>query len=420
MAENLDQTIVQYLESIPFYDIDMDPVFEQNPGLAYQEMTKIAPVVSSRNSMVSRHKIPDFADLGGNDQELFFTMTYEAWREVVSKHNAFSSEKSFKVSAKTFGPKLLVMLDEPEHAQYKKLVLPAFSHRIVTTEITKVAEPIIDQLLDNIVQNGRGDLIGQFTAKYPALIICQIFGVPVELTETAIELTSAGLTAQVAADPATVLKRLDAFYQAIVDRHRKVPSDDLTSMLIATETDGRPLTDEEVISFMKVIIGAGLDTTVRQTANLIYLLLENPEQFEDLLANPDLLESAIWEASRLIPATSTTPRVAVCDTEVCGVSIPAGSGIYPVIAAANVDASRWENPLKFDIRREKKQIATFGGGVHACLGANLSLAEMKIAMTGVLSRLKNLRKDPQRWSGVQMRGYKLRAPNILPVLWDVD
>lgn len=418
MIDAADQTIDQYPDSIPFFDIDIDPVLEREPSLVYQELAKIAPVVSGRNGSFNGHRIPNYAALDDVDQDLFLTMTYEAWRDVISKNKVFSSEKSFKVTEKSFGPKLLIMLDEPEHAQYKKLVLPAFSHKIVTTELTKVTEPIIARLLDDIADSGSGELIGQFTAKYPALIITQIFGVPAELAGAAIELTSAGLSAQAAKDPAAVLARINAFYQAIVDYHRATPCDDLTSTLLATEHDGRPLNDEEVISFMKVIIGAGLDTTVRQTANLIYLLLENPSQFEDLLANPDLLESAIWEASRLMPATSATPRVAIHDTEVCGVKIPAGSGIYPVIAAANLDPARWDDPLRFDIRREKKQIATFGAGVHACLGANLALSEMKIAMTGLLQRLKNIRKDPDRWSGVRMRGYKLRSPNILPVLWD--
>lgn len=418
MSEKPDRIPVQYPEPIPFFDGVMDPDFESNPTQVYQELAKISPIVSGRRGVFHGHRIPNFAALEDENQDLYLTMTYEAWREVISKNKIFSSERSFKLTEKSFGQKLLIMLDEPEHAQYKKLVLPAFSHRIVTTELTKVTEPIINDLLDGIAGDGRGELIGQFTAKYPALIISKIFGVPSELAETAVELTSAGLSAQAAKDPALVLARINAFYQAIVDYHRKNPCDDLTSTLLATEHDGRLLNDEEVISFMKVIIGAGLDTTVRQTASLIYLLLENPQQFEDLLAHPELLESAIWEAARLCPATSSTPRVAIQDTEVCGVMIPAGSGIYPVIAAANVDPARWDDPLKFDIRREKKQIATFGAGVHACLGANLSLSEMKIAMTGVLNRLKNLRKDPALWPSVKMRGYKLRAPNILPVLWD--
>lgn len=157
---------------------------------------------------------------------------------------------------------------------------------------------------------------------------------------------------------------------------------------------------------------------MRQLGNLVYLLLENPEQFEDLRNNPDLLDAAIWESLRVICAGGYSPRVSTRDTEVCGVKIPAGSGIYAVTHSANRDPSRWENPDKFDIRRKKLPIASFGFGVHTCLGMALSLAEQRIAMSLLLSRMPNLQKDPDNWPGTVVRGFQLRSPTRLPVLWD--
>ncbi len=193
----------------------------------------------------------------------------------------------------------------------------------------------------------------------------------------------------------------------------------LIGMLMNTEVNGEHLSDEEVRSFLVNIVSAGLDTTSRQTAILVTQLLEHPEQLELLRQQPELLDQAIWESLRCYPTTGTFPRVARSDTEVVGIEIPKGSRIFIAISAANHDPSRWENPLVFDITREKQPIMSFNMGSHSCLGQNLALAEISIALQGLLDKLPNLRKDEDRWHSLRWSGYYFRSPTQLPVKWDI-
>lgn len=408
-----------YEVSSNFVDFNIEDEFDRDPYTPLLELARKGPVASGRNGEFHGVKVPNNFLFPDQDQDVFLALSYEAFQQVASDHESFSSEKGYGATLRLVFGETLMSMDEPEHGMYKKMILPSFNHRIVTTELVDIAEPIVKSCLADIRSSGRADLVGQFTSVFPYLIIAKLFGVPASMNEEAERLVVASL--QMGADPAGAIaafQGMNDLYQKVVDHHRKNPQDDLTLKLMQTEIDGRMLTDDEVKSFIKQIVAAGLDTTTRQTANLIYLLLENPEQFDDLKANPDLLEAAIWESLRVLSAGGVVPRMATRDTEVCGVKIPEGSGVYGVQHIANLDQARWENPLKFDIRRKRKQLATFGSGVHSCLGVNLALAEMKIAVSTMLESLPNLRKDLALWDQAQIRGFQLRSPTVLPAIWD--
>lgn len=409
-----------YVSASHYVDFEIDPQFDEDPIGALFPILEQKTVVAGRNNLFDGVPVPNNNFFPNEDQDVFLVLGYEAWRQFSTDRESFANNPAYMRSiGKVFG-KTLMTMDEPDHSHYKKLIMPSFSHRSVTTDIAGIAGPIVENCLDNIVKNGRADLVSEFTLHFPYLIVAKLFGVPPDLAQEAHRLVIQSML--LGDDPAAAMaafEGMNSLYMEVVKRHKVGKHDNLTSMLMETEVDGVRLSDEEVVSFIKMIMAAGLDTTVRQTANLIYLLLENPDQFEDLKANPDLLEPAIWEASRLISAGGNQPRWAIKDTMLDGVHIPAGSGVYGMLQLANVDPRVFNDPLKFDIRRKKKPIATFGAGPHVCLGMSLSLVEMKLAMQGVLDRLPNLRKDPDHWDQVKVRGLQLRSPTILPVLWDI-
>lgn len=408
-----------YADAVAYVDPDIDPAFDRDPQGKIAELVKIGPVLNAGQVEAAGLSIPDNFLFGKSGREVYYALSFEAARRVAMDAKNFSNEEGYgETLRRTFG-KTLMSMDGSEHAQMKKLVLPSFSHRVVNEDFVHMAEPIIAAALDQIVPHGRGELVSQFMAIFPFQIIASIFGVPSNLASEAEELMVAATS--MGKDPERALAALDgmnAMYQRIVDDHRISQADDLVTALMNTRVDGEQLSDEEIVAFLKQIVAAGLDTTARQTANLVYLLLEHPDQFDDLRANPDLLENAIFEGMRFESAGGFSPRVALHDTEVEGVLIPKGAGVYAVIHGANRDPKRWTDPDIFDIRRPRKQFMTFGAGAHACLGANLTIAEQKIAMEGVLRRLTNLRKDPERWDGTEIRGYQLRSATKLPVLWD--
>lgn len=408
-----------YRTASQYIDFGVDPAFDRDPYTSFAKLRGLGPVVVLTEALQSEFGFPDNLLYRSAGREVFLGLTYNACRTIASDAKNFSVATAYQDTlAKAFG-EILITTDGPKHTQLKKLVLPSFAHRIVNEDLVSMAAPLIKKELDEIAPRGRGELIADFTSKFPFQIVAKIFGIPPHLHQEAEELATAGQ--RMGDDPAgamAALAGMNAMYLKVVDDHRVNRADDLIGTLLDTEIDGVKLTDDEIVGFLKNIIAGGLDTTSRQVANLIYLLLENPDQFDDLKTNPELLEGAIQEGMRLVAAGGWTPRVALDDVEIEGVLIPKGSGVYPVIHSANRDPSRWENPDRFDIQRPRKMNMSFGAGAHACLGANLSMLEQKVAMKGVLAQLKNLRKDQLRWHDAEMRGINLRSPTQLPVLWD--
>jgi len=419
MAVDIPDRVIGYPDASRYIDAGIDPDLDHDPFPALARVMEQGPVLKAENGSVAGVRLPDNFMFEQHGHDVYFALSYSACRTVGMDAKNFSNALAYGPTlGRTFGETLMA-LDAPRHTQLKRLVLPAFSHRIVNEDLVKIATPVVDAALDRIVDKGRGELIADFCAGFPFIVVARILGVPDDLAQEAEDLVIAATMMHTdAAKALAALDSMNALYMKVVKAHREGGYDDLTSALLAAEIGGEKLTDDEVVGFIKQIIAAGLDTTVRATATFIYLMLEHPDQFEDLQRNPDLLENAIYEAMRYQAAGAYLPRIALNDVELEGVRIPAGAGVYGVIHSANRDPARWDDPHRFDIRRPRQQFMTLGTGPHACLGANLTIAEQLIALRAVFGRLKNLRKDPERWHDAQLRGFQLRSPTQLPVLWD--
>jgi cytochrome P450 len=142
------------------------------------------------------------------------------------------------------------------------------------------------------------------------------------------------------------------------------------------------------------LVSAGADTTALLITNLVRLFTEHPEQLQIVLDEPALWESAVWEGLRRTSIVTQMRRLCVRDVDFGGVHIPAGSSVAPSIVAANVDPSKFSDPLRFDVRRQDKaKPLTFGHGRHYCVGAPLAVPEARIALETLYRRLPNLTAD---------------------------
>ena len=135
---------------------------------------------------------------------------------------------------------------------------------------------------------------------------------------------------------------------------RAEPRDDLISLLAQAEIDGERLSDEEIYSFLRLLLPAGVETTYRSLGNLLFGLLTHPEQLEAVRSDRSLIPQAIEEAVRWEAPLLTITRVATRDSELAGVRIPAGSTVMPLLGAANRDEDRYPDPDRFDIFRAQK------------------------------------------------------------------
>ena len=174
----------------------------------------------------------------------------------------------------------------------------------------------------------------------------------------------------------------------ILDERRREPREDIISDLALAELDGEHLSDDEIFSFVRLLLPAGVETTFRSTGNLLFTLLSHPDQLEAVRADRSLVPQAIEEALRFETPLLNITRLATRDTEVGGVPVPAGSTVMIMIAAANRDETRYPDPDRFDIfRSDPKPHISFGHGPHVCLGMHLARMETRVALDLLLDRL---------------------------------
>ena len=215
----------------------------------------------------------------------------------------------------------------------------------------------------------------------------------------------------------TASREVEEYMSGILADRRRTPQEDLISSLAHAELDGERLSDDEIFSFLRLLLPAGVETTFRSTGNLLYLLLAQPDQLESVRADRSLIPQAIEEALRLETPLLNITRLATKDTEIGGVAVPEGSTIMLMLAAANREEARYEEPDRFDITRDSpKPHMSFGHGPHVCLGIHLARVEMRVALNLLLDRLPELRLDPGA-DDPHIRGQVFRSPTSIPVLF---
>jgi cytochrome P450 len=277
---------------------------------------------------------------------------------------------------------------------------------------------VVDEMLDDIIDDKRGDLVRSLTFPFPVLVIARMLGLPREdlpaFHRQAVEMISAGF------EPERAMKassKLFDYFSAIIAERRKHPSDDVISVLAQAELEGERLDDAQICSFLRLLLPAGAETTYRSSSNLLFGLLTNTDQLDALVADRGLMTQAIEEGLRWEPPLLGIMRTATKDTEIAGVPIPAGSIINVSIGSANHDERYWDNAEEFDIFRKPRQHIAFAWGPHMCLGLHLARMETKVALTQILDRLPGVRLDPDAEAPF-ITGMVFRAPNTLPVVWD--
>ncbi|MFJ6294388.1 cytochrome P450 [Streptomyces griseoviridis] len=170
----------------------------------------------------------------------------------------------------------------------------------------------------------------------------------------------------------------------------------MLSELITARDQGDRLSEPELVTFGFTLIGAGFDTTANQLANSVLALIgRHRDQWETLVARPARIPTAVDELLRHVNlfATDTSgfPRIAAEGLEIGGVRIAAGDAVLLSLASANRDGTVFEDPDRLDVGRAHNPHLSFGHGIHHCLGKHLGRMEMEIALTGLVSRLPELR-----------------------------
>jgi cytochrome P450 len=360
----------------------------------------------------------DFIELD-DSVGVFTAYSFDAVQQVLKDGETFSSAAYADVMGKVLGHSILEM-DEPEHHLYRGLVQQAFSRKAMEVWERELVRDVVNEQIDNFIDRSpqRADLVRELTFPFPVIVIARLLGLAREdlpkFHRWAVEVISAGFEFERAERASQALYD---YFCAIIAERRRQPSDDVISVLVQAELDGTHLTDEEICSFLRLLLPAGAETTYRSSSNLLWGLLSNPDQLDALRNDRDLLAQAIEEGLRWEPPLTGIMRTAARDTEVDGVAIPKGSTIAVNIGSANHDEKYWPNPEEFDIFRPPRQHLAFAWGPHMCLGLHLARMETRVAITQLLDRLPGLRFDPDV-EPAPISGAVFRAPTNLHVTWD--
>ncbi|OIN81097.1 cytochrome P450 [Mycobacterium malmoense] len=348
---------------------------------------------------------------------VFIVYRHEEVQQMLRDNETFSSAIIIDAFGDVLGRHVMLGMDEPEHGRHRSLVAKAFSQKALARWEDELVGRVGNELIDRFVARGRADLVKEFTFPYPTQIIAGLLGLPREdypqFQRWSISLLSFTINPERGRAASAALEE---YFTPILATRRAEPRDDLISGLAQAEIDGEKLSDDEIFSFLRLLLPAGVETTYRSLGNMLFGLLCNPDQLDAVRADRSLLPQAIEEAVRWEPPLLTITRVATRDTELAGVPIPAGSSVMPMLGSANRQEDRYPDPDRFDIFRPARAHIGFGHGVHVCLGMHLARLEMRVALNLLFDRLPNLRLDPDG-NDPHIRGQVFRSPTSLPVLF---
>ncbi|MBZ4320809.1 cytochrome P450 [Streptomyces huiliensis] len=306
-------------------------------------------------------------------------------------------------------------MDAPEHTRLRRLLAGKFTVRRMR-RLTERVEEITAEHLDAMERRGPGvDLVEAFARPLPALVICELLGVPYADRERFQGHAHALMSRE--STPEEVMAAyagLQEYMAELVAAQRAAPSDDLLGDL-ARDSD---LSDDELAGLGGFLLAAGLDTTANMLAHGTFALLTTPGRADALRADPELAPRAVEELMRYLTIAHTTVRSALEDVELEGRTIRAGDSVTLSLEAANRDPGRFPDPDVLDPHRTATGHLGFGHGIHQCLGQQLARVELTVALPALLGRFPTLRLAVPA-EDIPLRTHmNIYGVHRLPVTWD--
>jgi cytochrome P450 len=391
----------------------VDRSFLENPYPTYHLLRENDPV----------HRCPDGS---------YFLTRYADLNKVYRDTRRFSSDKK-----KEFKPKFgdgwlythhttsLVFNDPPLHTRVRRLIMGA-----LTPKALRALEPqliaLIDSLLDRAEDKEEIDLIGDYAASIPIQVIGDLLGVPMEDRGP---LRYWSLTILGALEPTISPAQLEEGNKAVgdfrdyliglvADRRRNMqdPEQDVLSRLIAGESDGEKLTEEELLQNCIFLLNAGHETTTNLIGNGVDCLLRYPGEMARLRENPKLIKTAVEEFLRFESSNQLGNRITTEEVEVGGVTMPPETQITLCIGAANRDPEEFPDPDRLDITRSPNRHLAFAAGAHACAGMSLARMEGQVAIGRMVERFGTIERTGafERGMRVRFRGFASYPLRVKP------
>ena len=335
-----------------------------------------------------------------------------AFRDV----DRFSNANGVTLDPAAYGPNAhramsFLAMDPPRHTRMRSIVGKSFTPRRVAEMEARIRD-LATSHLAAALEGGSFDFVADFAGRLPMDVISELVGVPAadraEVRRLADVLVHrAEGVHDVPPEGMEAALLLAGYYADMVADRRAHERDDLTWSLLQAEIDGDRLSDDEVISFLFLLVVAGNETTTKLLSNAWYWGWRHPDQLAKPMADPSRVPDWIEETLRYDTSTQMILRVTRQPVSVRGVDIEAGQRVLLLIGSANRDEEVFEDPERYDLERNTQNMISFGGGRHFCMGAALARMEARIALTELVGRVAGYDVDPagiERVHSINVRG----------------
>lgn len=368
---------------------------------------------------------------------------YDDVRTVTTDYSMFSSERrppafAARRAAQTAQGQVrmgrsLLMMDPPEHRQYRNLVSYAFTPRAIDRLRGRVAE-ITQELLDEARSDGKMDFATEIAYPLPTIVIAELLGVPTS-DRPLFRRWAEGLLSRQLSDAEffkpeeeqrdnpeiqrlrQTFEEMSNYFEQMLTERKQAPRDDMMSDLLKASVDGEHLSMEDTISFCTILLLAGHVTTTNLLSQAIRCFDEHPDVLELVRKQPELMPETVEEVLRYASPVWRIGRTTREAAEIAGVTIPENQMVFAWLASANRDPAQFPEPERFIPTRTPNRHIAFGHGVHFCIGAPLSRLEAAVALPMIITQLPHLRvayeESPQLFEGRALFGFKR-----LPITFD--
>jgi cytochrome P450 len=357
------------------------------------------------------HPVAHSAEHGG-----YWVVTrYEDVLRVAQDWETFSSAEGVSII-----PSPMVVLpipeisDPPIHREYKRLINAYFTPAAVA-RYEQPTRDLVTRLIDEFVEDGRCEFMEAFARPFPGLLFFdQALHAPAD--EVA-ELNECATTASTPHHPKSreSWQRMFAWIADFAEQRRhEPPKGDVVDAILAAEIEGRPITHDEVIGLIQLLILGGLETTAGALGQFVIRFCHEPEIPALLREKPELIPDAVEELLRLEGPFIAVGRTVTRDTEIDGHRITKGDKVLMSWASANRDEVEFACPHAFDLSRSNNRHLAFGAGPHRCAGSNLARLNLRVALEELVRRLDDIRLQ-EDVEPLPFHSVFNRAPLVVPI-----
>jgi len=402
--------------------LDPDTYAEGMPYGALRELREAGPVVRMEDPITG---VP------------YWVVTRQAELDYVSKNPALFSSAERTAFPMEYDQEMvegvhrstIINMDPPLHQKVRRIVRNAFTPKRVESYEPNFREHA-RHIVDAVASRGECEFVEEVAAELPLIAILELLGVPLEDRKQFFDWTNTMIFAD---DPDMSISELEGqmasleviqYALRLAEQHRVTPMDNITGALLDAELNGEPLTDDMFGWMFILILVGGNESTRTVIAQGMRLLMENPDQLQYLVDNPDKIAGACEEILRYNTAFISMRRTAMEDQELGGQQIKKGDKVLLHYHTINMDESVFgEDAMTFDVTRPERmpdlynQLRSFGIGQHFCIGSHLARLELRIMFEEIIPRLRNPRfaEDPQ-----YVRSFFVNAMKAMRIEFDPE